>query len=95
VLSVSYSRFFLSRFSCDNFLPRRALFPRARYRPAVASCLHPRILTALYTLSLPLFCATGAGSQLACGPAQRLPGAGWRGPLEPERLPVARCPTGV
>jgi len=38
----------------------------------VPSCQHLRILTALYTLPLSLF----------------IPDAGWRGSLEPERLPV-------
>lgn len=73
-------------FSCRlseaaTFCPDAPVQPQARYRHAVASRLHPRILTALTPLSLPLFIAAGAGSQLACGP------------VKPARAGTALCGT--
>jgi hypothetical protein len=41
-------------------------------------------------LSLTVSSAAGAGSQLVCGPVNRLPGAGWRSPQGPERRYGAR-----
>lgn len=71
-----------------EIFPRRAFFSCARYRHTVASRLHPRILATSRFLSLPVLIAARAGSQLACGPVKRLPGAGWRSPQATERRSV-------